>query len=146
MFGNDFAKMVATVAMWIVLGLVSILVVAGAAVGLRDSDILPLTLVPLGMALAGTIAIWTTHPEETSRRDKSATAEASEKAKRSGRLPREDRLALLLEMMDEDERQAFKEVLKQQVLRDTGYDGELPYSNETLAALLDEENQRHQRR
>jgi hypothetical protein len=45
-----------------------------------------------------------------------------EKAKRQS----DRKLALLLELMDEGEREAFKEALKQRVL-ESGSDGELPY-------------------
>jgi hypothetical protein len=47
---------------------------------------------------------------------------------------RDDKLALLLELMDDDERRAFKDALKQRVLDGEG-DGELPYDAELLEAL-----------
>ena len=47
--------------------------------------------------------------------------------------------------MDDDEREAFKEVLKQRVLADVGGpdDGELPYDAEALETLLNEQRQRY---
>jgi hypothetical protein len=50
-----------------------------------------------------------------------------------------DHLSLLLEMLDEDERAAFKETLKQRMLEQIGApdEGELPADADTLAALLD---------
>ena len=61
----------------------------------------------------------------------------SDKAKRQSG----DTLALLLELMDDEEREAFKEALKQRTLDNIGYDdGELPYSNETLASLLGDQD------
>jgi hypothetical protein len=50
----------------------------------------------------------------------------------------DDKLALLLELMDEDERIAFKESLKQRVLGSEG-DGELPYDVGLLDAIEQEE-------
>jgi hypothetical protein len=48
------------------------------------------------------------------------------------------KLALLLELMDEDERMAFKESLKQQVLGGES-DGELPFEAGLLEAVEQEE-------
>ena len=50
----------------------------------------------------------------------------------------DDKLALLLELMDEDERMAFKEALKQRVLGRES-DGELPYDVGLLDAIEQEE-------
>jgi len=61
-------------------------------------------------------------------------APGQEKTKRH----RDDKLALLLELMDDDERAAFKETLKQQVLAGES-DGELPYDAELLEALEQEQ-------
>lgn len=70
---------------------------------------------------------------------------STEKNKREGRSHHEDKLALLLDLMDEDERVAFKETLKQQVLDDAHYDdGELPYSGDSLESLLTDD--RHEDR
>ena len=64
-----------------------------------------------------------------------------EKAKRQP----DHKLTLLLELMDEDERVAFKEALKQQVLG-RGSDGELPYGAELLEALEQEQAAARRRR
>lgn len=61
-------------------------------------------------------------------------APGQEKTKRR----QDDKLALLLELMDENERMAFKEALKQRVLDDES-DGELPYDAELLEALEQEQ-------
>ena len=64
----------------------------------------------------------------------------SAKAKREGGSRREDQLAVLLELMDEDEREMFQERLRQRMIGETGYaDGELPDTGETLDSLLAEE-------
>lgn len=49
-----------------------------------------------------------------------------------------DRLALLMELLDEDERAAFKEALQARALDDMrlGGDGELPADEQTLSELL----------
>ncbi len=68
-------------------------------------------------------------------------APAVEKNKRGG----DDRLATLLALMDEDERQAFKETLKQRMLdslTQPATDGELPYDSDTLETLLQEQPSR----
>jgi hypothetical protein len=64
-----------------------------------------------------------------------------EKAKRQS----DRKLALLLELMDEDERKAFKEALKQQVL-ESGSDGELPYDAGLLEMLDQGETTSHRER
>jgi hypothetical protein len=56
-----------------------------------------------------------------------------EKAKRQS----DRKLALLLELMDEDERRAFKEALKQRILEGES-DGELPY-DAGLLEMLDQD-------
>jgi hypothetical protein len=51
------------------------------------------------------------------------------------------KLALLLELMDEDEREAFKETLKRRVLDDmTSGDGELLADAATLESLLSDQS------
>jgi hypothetical protein len=63
----------------------------------------------------------------------------TEKAKRS----QSDSLSALMELMDEDERQEFKQQLKQRMLDNVSrgsVDGELPLDSESLESLLDEEN------
>ena len=73
----------------------------------------------------------------------SQTGESTEKNKREGRSRYDDKLALLMEIMDEDERAAFKEALKQQVLDDAHYhDGELPYNSDSLESLMVDETRR----
>jgi hypothetical protein len=57
-----------------------------------------------------------------------------EKAKRQS----DSKLALLLELMDEDERTAFKEALKQQALKSES-DGELSYDVELLEVIEQED-------
>lgn len=92
-------------------------------------DITLLFLVTVIAALIGTVMVWA-ESAITARR---MYPKSGEKAKHN-----DDRLALLLDMMDADERAAFKETLKRRVLEDDapGGDGELPYDAESLSALL----------
>ena len=93
------------------------------------------------VALLATFLFWGL-PEVTKIYDARLAARlgevpTSDKAKRQSG----DTLALLLELMDDEEREAFKETLKRRVLEDMGVDdGELPYAAETLESLLEEEH------
>lgn len=93
-------------------------------------DITLLFLMTIIAALIGTVMVWA-EPAITARR---THPKSGEKAKHNPG----DRLALLLDMMDADERAAFKETLKRRVLADyaPGGDGELPYDAESLSAFL----------
>ncbi len=91
------------------------------------------------MIIAGVISLtYMLLPVLTARR---AEAPAVEKSKRGS----DDRLSTLLALMDEDERQAFKETLKQRMLdslTQPAADGELPYDSDTLETLLQEQSSR----
>lgn len=124
------------------------MVVWGGAIGMVsamapfmvEADVPLLAVFGLVVALLGTFLFWGL-PEVTKIYDKRLAANLSEtvspdKAKRQSG----DKLALLLELMDDDERAAFKETLKKRTLDNMGYDdGELPYSSDTLASLLGDE-------
>ena len=94
-------------------------------------------VVALGSLIAGTIgtaAIWS--PQVlTDHAEPSRQAGDFEKAKRQAGM---SKLDLLMEMMDDDEREAFKHSLKRQVLTDMRLndDGELP---DAASVLWDEE-------
>lgn len=126
----------------------SIMVWIAAAVGffaigiygaISELDVAGLFIMMMVAAMASTIMIWmlpifgnrSEHTEQTQQQEPG-------KAKREG----DDRLALLLSLMDDDEREAFKAALKQRVLADVGGpvggpdDGELPYDAESLETLL----------
>jgi hypothetical protein len=91
------------------------------------------------MIIAGVISLtYMLLPILTARRVETPTAE---KSKRGG----DDRIATLLALMDDDERQAFKEALKQRMLDSLAQpatDGELPYDSDTLENLLQEQPSR----
>lgn len=138
-------KTVATVAIWGALALIGMMAVI-------DNSSVTGMWVALGAmftALVATFAIWVIAeavkkpaPRKSSR-DISDDLRAAEKAKRQPG----DRLSLLLELMDEDERQAFKETLKQRIMDDMRFndEGELDYHT-TLEDLLDEDSFGQQRR
>ena len=128
MFWNSLAKAVSTITMWIFLSAVSIVALAAdtdttGQIASQES-LVPLVIVPLIIALIGTFVIWGL-PEVTKNKDAGKLAaqldESAGKAKRQAGSRQEERLALLLEMMDEDEREAFKASLKRQVLEDAAY-------------------------
>jgi hypothetical protein len=78
---------------------------------------------PILMATLLTSAIWVSTVLIENRGD-------FQKAKRQPA----DKLALLKEMLDDDELETFKETLKASLLKQN--DGELPYDEETLQALM----------
>lgn len=121
---NDRAKAIATAVIWLSLAMISLFAVANSY-SMGDLAVILLGTLPVLLALLGTIIIWVVAPMVTQPRTGSI-----EKAKRgSGG----DRLAILLEMLDDDEREAFKKMLKQQAMREMGSssriseDGELPF-------------------
>ena len=104
-------------------------------------DITPLVVLAVLGSIWATILIWGIPEFIKLYNYRVATqgdvSQSQGKAKRQGR----DKLDLLMELMDEDEREAFKETLKRRVLEDMGVDdGELPYAAETLESLLEEEH------
>ena len=89
----------------------------------------------LVMLLFGMSIIWVVPERIKARYGHFSEEQSPEKAKRGSR--REEQLALLMDLMDDEELAAFKETLKRRVLADPAYeDGELPYGSETLESLL----------
>ena len=139
---NDFWRVVATIAVWILLAGVSITALVASGSAGSNIDITAVALVPLIMGFFVTIPIW--HGSGSS--DDATVTTSSEKAKRGASDP-DAKLRLLYELMDDDEREAFKATLKQRVLDDMTYDdGELATDAETLESLLDESVSRQYRR
>ena len=114
------------------------------------SEIMPMAVMAVMAGIFGTILIWGI-PEFIKLYNFRVASQgleetgSQEKAKRDGHSGHSEKLSLLLELMDEDEREAFKEMLRQQVLResddyDSVDDGELPAAAATLAALLDDDS------
>ncbi len=122
MFSKSFWKAVTTLGIWAIMGMISL-----SAIIFSDGNpnlfTLLIVLTPLLLGLGATLAIWMDSDSDTN--NSSETTHDSEKAKRVAG----DKYALLLQMMDDDEREAFKYSLKQRLL-DAVYedydDGELP--------------------
>lgn len=130
---SDIHKTIVTVSIWIAVGLIDFGV---ALSNIEQGNALgwPFML-PLIIALIGTIFIWTV-PAILERRA-GTTQHSEHKAKRdSGAM-----MAVLMELMDEDERIVFKQKLQQRLLRDVGYidDGEIPDDRLSLDALMQDE-------
>ena len=119
-------------AIWIGTGIIAFGIgVYGAASG---ADVRALFVVVMLLAAVASLAAWFM-PIVAARQFAQPLAE---KSKRGG----DDKLALLLSLMDDDERVAFKEALKQRLLDNAAApsDGELPYDADSLAALLHEQD------
>jgi hypothetical protein len=116
-------------AIWIGTGVICFgLAIYGAVTG---NDIASLFILAMLIAAVTSVSAWVL-PSFAARRTE---AQPAEKAKRMG----DDKLSLLMSLMDDDERVAFKEALKQRLLDSAAAptDGELPYDAESLEALLD---------
>ena len=142
---GDIGKTLSTIAVWAALGLIAMMAVI-------DNSSMTGMWVALGAmltALAATVVIWVVAEAvkkpnaPKSARQLGDDLRAAEKAKRQPG----DRLNLLLELMDDDEREAFKETLKQRIMDDMRLndEGELDYHT-TLEDLLDDDAIRQQRR
>lgn len=140
---NTMWRMIATSVMWVALGIVSVMGIIFSS-NLGDDAALIIGL-PLSLALIGTIAIWLgpaiveVQREKIRAQNGLGVPDMTEKAKRGGL----DKYSLLMQMMDEDEREAFKTALKQRMLDDARItdDGEI---NVDMAYFEDDE--RHLRR
>jgi hypothetical protein len=131
------SKTAATVAMWIAVAVTEFgISIYGAESG---ADIGTLLMVPFLMAVLLTFVLWVV-PEIRGRRYRDAADDWTlEKAKRQP----VDKMTLLLDLMDDDEREAFKETLKRRVLAELD-DSELPEDAATLESLLyDDRPQQH---
>jgi hypothetical protein len=141
---ENIMKMLATLGIWTITGAISFSATIDSPI---DGDVLAVVIAPLLIALFATFFIWVAPELVRADRDAKSTHHHigdSEKAKRrvSGD---ESRMALLMEMMDDDERQAFKETLKRRLLDDyrVNEDGELFADSTTLESLMqDEQRQR----
>jgi hypothetical protein len=105
---------------WVVLGVVSVAAIASGEIVLG-------LLAPLIVAILATFFLGVAPGLIENEQQ-------HEKAKRGS----QDRLAVLLELMDDEERAEFKTMLKQRILDnvDRAQDGELPLNDTSLADLL----------
>ena len=142
---ETLGKTVATIAAWGMLGLIGMMAVI-------DNSTLSGMWVALGAmaaALVTTFFIWVLSEavKKPAAGQSGQQRDISERDVSKAKRQPGDRLSMLLELMDEDEREAFKETLKQRLLDDMSLndDGELGYRT-TLEDLLDDDSLRRQRR
>lgn len=132
---NDF-KVFLTVVMWVVALVITFSGLAGQFVGnpIAESRQVWYVIAPLVTVVLASLIMWVA-PEEAEAKLAQQAAESDRKNKRQ----EGDSLAMLLDLMDEDERRDFIERLKERALDNLGVnDGELPDTGETLEALLNE--------
>jgi hypothetical protein len=131
---NEAAKAIPTIIIWLVAGGIAITALIASRGDIGTA--IPIIAIVMAVGLFSTAAIWTS--EGAGKNASQRITETPEKAKRRGGTP-DSRMALLMEMMNEDEREAFKETLKRRILDEAAYggmnDGELP---ESLSDLMDE--------
>ena len=125
---EDKNKLIISAIMWGILGAISIGTLINVNnMNIGDIAVAIIVVVPLVIALFGTMAIWS---PELLMEDKDAKKQPSTivnyQSSKSKNQP-SSKLALLMEMMDEHEQEAFKETLRQRVLEDATItsDGEL---------------------
>jgi len=140
---SGFNKSAVLIAIWVMMGLISmsvgiVSVDAGMELGLGF-------VLPILIALVSTIVMW----GDFGRRGQWARFESDQSEAAKRKRGTDDKFSLLMELMDDDERAAFKEALMRRVLADAADsgDGELPYDAESLEALpYDDESTRVPRR
>lgn len=138
---TQIGKIAATGIIWVISGLIIIFAVTNVNTNYTDTVI----VAPLIAALIGTGIIWL--PDIIRVSQEGAERESAGKLKR--RPSDESRYDLLMQMMDDDEREIFKETLKRRVLEDARYggsrygeDGELPMDADSLSDFIDHEPRR----
>lgn len=136
---ENFWKFALTITIWVLSAGIGItaLIVSETNSGAEDIAILSLLT-----SLVATFIIWAI-PELTgsTKTNKQSIMESVGKAKRSH--TGEDRVSMLLQLMTEDEREAFKHSLQQQILHDArlSTDGEFVSDNTSLESLLHEDSE-----
>ena len=140
---ENIVKGIITLIMWVFLSAISIGAMIESSTFAQAGNIEVLALGPLVIALFGTFIIWVL-PDlvRNEHNENIAKLTNKEHSKNKRQSSGSDKLSLLMELMDEDERQAFKETLKQRILDDTRLDadGELSYGADTLESLFYEED------
>lgn len=132
---HDLTKLIVSTVMWIAVSLISIMSIIFGN-NMSGGDVTMAVIAPLVVGLLGTFFIWVAPELNKADVEKHKARQrdryADEKPKRMSKMD------MLMEMMDEDERRAFKETLKRQMLNNLS-DGELNYDAESLESLMDEE-------
>lgn len=150
MIQQIFWRVIVTCIIWLMLGGIAIAAVLNA--GINNLDVPAIAIPAMVMATIATGLIWRptgTTESSGSYRNRTFVGRGDEKAKR-GDSEDDPRLALLMELMDDDELQIFKERLKHRVLDETYVtdDGEIAYRGVSMADLLNDEaeSRQHQQR
>lgn len=144
MWSNNMAKAIVTIIMWLVLGFISFSAMADLFhTAPAGGDLVALVLGPLVIALIGMFIVWLGPElvEADTLKATSQTKETRQKQKRQSGANQLDKIALLMELMDEDEQADFKATLKREVLSDMGYKNHESYDGESLESLLDDVEQ-----
>ena len=144
---DQFWRAVVTGIVWLVMGIISVTAMNNSY--MFDPSVVAVWAMVL--ACITTVLLWWRVPSSSlSQKDNKKTTfigRSEEKAKR-GQHQGNSRMALLMELMDEDELQVFKERLKQRILDDAYMmdDGEIAYGGMTMDDLewLTEDHQRSQ--
>jgi hypothetical protein len=133
---STIVKGILTFFFWVGALAVSIVAIENA----NGQDLGAVAVLPFVMAFLATVAIWGI--PELARINEARAGRVSredyEKGKREQGSRRIEQLALLLELMDEDEREDFKQALKQRVLEGTYGEDEMLFTDESLESLLEE--------
>lgn len=139
---KNFWRAVLTVMVWLMLGGVALAAIIQSQYS-NNIDVNAIAIPAMVLASITTLGLWSM-PEIFQSSQKSSGAHYisgdNEKAKRDSGAT-DPRMALLMEMMDEHELQAFKERLKQQII-DEAYvtdDGEIAYRGASLEDLIEDE-------
>src|SRR5690606_6547744 len=111
---NTLGKSIAAVFMWIILGLISLSGLL-AQPGLGDTAAVVIVIAAMLVGMIGTGMIWSPEIVNRSSSDETPQTEVEKSKRQAG----EARLALLLGMMGEDERERCKAARKRGVLNDT---------------------------
>ena len=136
MNAKEIAKILTTIAMWAIAIVITLSGLSGQFVGntIAEGHRVWYVLAPMVTVVLTSLMMWGMSEEAWSENTQE-TSQSDQKAKRQ----QGDYLAMLLDLMDDDERQAFMERLEQRALDDAGFsDGELPYGSDTLESLLKE--------
>ncbi|MCU0479995.1 MAG: hypothetical protein MUE54_02140 [Anaerolineae bacterium] len=97
----------ATVFIWAFATLMAIVALGNASIGMLEDWVVAL---PLGVALIATLSVWESGKPNSS----SKSSDQSSSGKKSDNTAYN--MALLMEMMDDDEREEFKSQLKRRIL------------------------------
>lgn len=141
---NNLGKALATIVMWMISGVLSMAVIMQANGQFGDGTAIMMAI-PLIIVLLGTFFMWVAPEFAKNDRIEAERKHEHEREKNKRYSNEGSRMAVLMEMMDEDERQAFKQALKRKMLGESRLtmDGEL---SEGMDYLLqgDEEDQYQQ--